>query len=86
MNVQVRAEKLPSRVQIAIADTGGGIPDAVISRIFDPFFTTKEVGKGTGLGLSISQSIIQQHEGKLELDNRPGEGATFSIFLPVEST
>jgi C4-dicarboxylate-specific signal transduction histidine kinase len=70
-------------VVLAFADSGPGVPPALEHRIFDPFFTTKEVGAGTGLGLSITYGIIKDHEGSIELDNRPGEGATFVIELPL---
>ncbi len=69
--------------EIAIADTGCGIPDAIRQKIFDPFFTTKEVGRGTGQGLAIARSIVvDQHHGELRVDSRPGEGTTFTIVLP----
>jgi C4-dicarboxylate-specific signal transduction histidine kinase len=71
------------RVKLAIGDTGPGIPPELEHRIFDPFFTTKEVGAGTGLGLSITYGIIQDHEGSIAVDNRPGEGVTFVIDLPL---
>ena len=70
-------------VEIAVADTGGGIPRGLERRIFDPFFTTKEVGKGTGLGLSITYGIIQEHGGTISVASPPGEGATFLIHLPL---
>lgn len=73
-------------VEIAIADSGLGIPDEVKSRIFDAFFTTKPVGKGTGMGLSISYSIItEKHDGRLMCNSTPGEGTEFVIQLPVVS-
>ena len=68
---------------IHISDTGGGIPESISGRVFEPFFTSKEVGEGTGLGLSISRSIVQRHDGTLELDNRPGVGVTAKIVLPI---
>lgn len=71
-------------VEIAIADTGGGIPDAIRDRVYDPFFTTKPVGKGTGQGLAIARSIVvDKHQGTLHFISAPGQGATFYIRLPV---
>ncbi len=66
---------------IRVKDTGCGIPKENLDKIFDPFFTTRE--NGTGLGLSITQSIIEQHNGRIEVDSAPGKGACFSILLPV---
>lgn len=71
------------RVIIEFTDTGEGIPEENLSRIFDPFFTTKEVGKGTGLGLATSFGIIQEHGGEIHVRSKVGEGATFSIELPL---
>ena len=71
-------------VEIAISDTGRGIPVEVRSRIFDPFFTTKEVGKGTGQGLAIARSVIvEKHGGSLTFETELGKGTTFYIRLPV---
>ncbi|HIK11896.1 MAG TPA: PAS domain S-box protein [Oscillatoriaceae cyanobacterium M33_DOE_052] len=75
----------PHRVAIYIADNGPGIPESVKQRMFDPFFTTKPVGKGTGLGLSISyQIVVDKHQGRLECFSTPGQGAQFTIELPVQ--
>ena len=71
-------------VEIAIIDTGCGIPEKNLKRIFDPFFTSKEVGKGTGLGLSVSHGIVQAHGGAIEVESQIGEGTTFRIYLPLE--
>jgi two-component system, NtrC family, sensor kinase len=71
-------------VEIAIIDTGCGIPQKDLKRIFDPFFTSKEVGKGTGLGLSVSHGIIRAHGGAIEVESTVGKGSTFRIYLPVE--
>ena len=69
-------------VEVALTDTGHGIPPGLERRIFDPFFTTKEVGKGTGLGLSITYGIIKDHGGTISVVSRADEGATFLIRLP----
>src|SRR5881296_714747 len=73
-------------VEVAVADTGHGIPAELKGRIFDPFFTTKGVGKGTGLGLSITYGIIKEHGGTISVVSPPGEGATFLIHLPLAPT
>ena len=70
-------------VFLRIGDTGPGIPPEIRDRIFEPFFTTKEVGRGTGLGLATVYAIIQRHGGTIEVDNRPGHGARFTVYLPA---
>jgi two-component system NtrC family sensor kinase len=71
-------------VEIAITDTGCGIPQENLDKLFEPFFTTKEVGKGTGLGLAVSLGIIQRHGGTIRVQSEVGRGSTFTIWLPVE--
>ena len=71
------------RVRISVADTGPGIPDALLTRIFEPFFTTREVGEGTGLGLSTAYGIVREHGGRLWAENMPGGGARFVVELPL---
>jgi signal transduction histidine kinase len=69
---------------LSIADNGCGITPENLSKIFDPFFTTKEVGKGTGLGLPICLSIVEQHEGTIEVKSEGvGKGTTVVVTLPV---
>jgi PAS domain S-box-containing protein len=70
-------------VEIHVIDNGCGIPPAIRDRIFDPFFTTKPPGKGTGLGLSISHGIVEDHGGTIEVESIPGEGAHFTVSLPL---
>ncbi|HYD44340.1 MAG TPA: ATP-binding protein [Phenylobacterium sp.] len=68
---------------IEVSDDGPGIPPEVMDKIFDPFFTTKPVGEGTGLGLATVYGVIKQADGWIHVESKPGEGATFRIFLPV---
>lgn len=72
-------------VQVEIQDTGTGIAPEDLEHIFDPFFTTKHVSQeyeGTGLGLSIAHQIIQEHQGKVEVQSVKGEGTIFFVSLP----
>jgi two-component system, NtrC family, sensor kinase len=81
--VFIGTKKLNGKVEIKVSDNGNGIPPSAIDKIFQPFFTTKPSGKGTGLGLSMSYEIVTKaHGGKLKVENKEGEGVTFTIILP----
>ena len=83
LDISVRERRDPRFVQVAVIDTGPGIPPDVLPRIFDPFFTTKEVGKNTGLGLSVSYGIVRTHGGYIDVESVGGQGTTVRVDLPV---
>ncbi len=68
------------KVFVRVANSGPPIPEAELERVFDPFFTTRD--EGTGLGLSICSRIADQHDGHLSIENLPGGGVAFTLFLP----
>ncbi|HEY8382217.1 MAG TPA: ABC transporter substrate-binding protein [Microvirga sp.] len=70
-------------VEITVADTGQGIPPAILERVFEPFFTTKEIGKGTGLGLSMVYGFAQQSGGEVRIDSAVGAGTRVTLLLPL---
>ena len=71
-------------VEVAVTDTGPGIPPNILKEIFTPFMTTKR--RGTGLGLPVSRRIVEDHGGWITAESPPGQGATFRVFLPLESS
>ena len=70
-------------IEIKVSDTGIGIAPEIIGAIFDPYFTTKGSGEGTGMGLAMVHGIIKSYGGKISVDSKPGQGALFTIYLPV---
>ena len=79
--IRIECNETPDRVEIAVTDSGKGIPSQVADKIMQPFFTTKELGKGTGLGLSISKGIVEAHHGQLRLD-RASKNTRFIVSVP----
>ncbi len=80
----ISTEVVDGKAHIAIRDTGKGIPKANQGRVFDPGFTTKGVKVGTGLGLSICYRIITEHRGQILVQSEQGQGATFTVVLPMD--
>lgn len=70
---------------LQVSDNGSGIEPEVVAHIFEPFFTTKSADKGTGLGLAVAYGIIRQHKGFLRVETAPGQGAKFTVYLPLTS-
>lgn len=82
--ITVQTRHVGDDVEVRVADSGTGIPEAARSKIFEPFFTTKEVGKGTGQGLSIVYgTIVKKHGGTVNFETELGKGTTFILRLPV---
>jgi len=84
--ITIKTRKDGDRIRIRFSDDGHGIPPEDLGRVFEPGFTTKGRGVGTGLGLAICYRIIEDHGGTLDVASKPGEGATVSITLPIESS
>lgn len=82
--IVVRTDVTGHHVEIAVSDTGPGIPDDVLPQIFDPLFTTRNFG--VGLGLPLVRQILLQHRGSVAVEPNPSGGATFVLRLPIESS
>ncbi len=68
-----------------VRDDGPGIASSDLERVFNPFFTTKPPGKGTGLGLSVSLRIVNELGGDIKLKSEPGNGAAFTVRIPLNN-
>ena len=83
VGVDVPPELDPGRyARVVVRDTGAGIAAEMVERIFEPFFTTKGIGEGTGMGLAIAHGIVASHGGAITAESAPGQGTTFTIYLP----
>jgi len=83
LGVRTRLDGDGKTIRIEFSDTGSGIREDLIGKVFQPFFTTKP--KGTGLGLAISKQMIEQHDGTIDVANRPSGGVMFTIRIPVKT-
>jgi signal transduction histidine kinase len=79
LTITARAEQ--DAIDIAVADTGDGVPRENLSRIMEPLFTTK--ARGIGLGLAMARAIVEKHHGRISVVSEPGQGATFTVRLPA---
>lgn len=86
LQVTSSVDKAQQHVVVRIIDNGSGIKEDVLNHIFEPFFTTKKAGDGTGLGLAITAQIMEQHDGRIEVSSIVGEGTTFTLMLPIQSS
>jgi two-component system NtrC family sensor kinase len=86
-NLWITTERAPDgeSVRVIVRDDGSGIPPEILPRIFEPFLTTKETGRGVGLGLAISHSILERHNGTIEVQSQAGRGTTFTVTLPFDA-
>jgi two-component system sensor histidine kinase ChvG len=80
--VRVTVSAGPESLQVAITDSGPGIPEADLPRLFNRFFTSRGDRHGTGLGLALARAVVEAHGGRIEVRSPPGEGATFVVGLP----
>ena len=83
IEVTTRALPAEGEVEIAVADTGLGVPLEDRKRIFEPFVSTKDSGHGIGLGLFITSEIVREHKGRIVVESEEGHGSTFRVFLPA---
>jgi signal transduction histidine kinase len=82
--IRIATHRDGEQAVLTVEDDGCGIPPEIIGRIYDPFFTTKPVGRGSGQGLSITRSVVvDKHRGTISCASTPGQGATFTIRLPL---
>ncbi|MFN4216292.1 MAG: two-component system sensor histidine kinase NtrB [Brevinematales bacterium] len=81
LKVRTWYDTIRDATAIEIADTGCGIAPDQLQKIFEPYYTTKDYG--TGLGLTITYKIIKEHDGDIQIQSKPGEGTSFTIYLPI---
>ncbi|MBF4482011.1 MAG: ATP-binding protein [Dehalococcoides mccartyi] len=82
----IKTQNMGNYIRMIIEDNGPGISPEIAEKVFDPFFTTKEDSRGTGLGLSVCYGIIMEHDGKIQLESKLGQGTRFIIDLPVKNS
>ena len=83
--LEITANLSNGDVVVTITDTGKGIPPEIKDKVFEPFFTTKSAGEGSGLGLDICKKIVDNHDGRIDVESRPGK-TKFSVHLPITAS
>jgi len=86
LKITTRHHPKARKIIIHFEDTGEGIPREHLTKLFEPFFTTKKKGKGVGLGLSVAYGIVEEHGGSINVKSKVGQGATFSVELPIDES
>ncbi|MCJ7539296.1 MAG: ATP-binding protein, partial [Desulfobacterales bacterium] len=86
LKITTRHHPKARKIVIHFEDTGEGIPPEHVPKLFEPFFTTKKKGKGVGLGLSVAYGIVQEHGGSINVKSKVGQGAIFSVELPIDES
>lgn len=84
--IEVRLRSSNEKILLSVSDNGYGIHEDLKEKIFEPFFTTKDVDKGTGIGLSLVNTIVKEHEGKIDLNSKEGKGTKITIELPISNS
>jgi signal transduction histidine kinase len=80
--LSVTTRTTAARVQVRITDTGAGMNSEQVQRVFEPFYTTKS--QGLGLGMAYAKKVVEQHQGTIRIESRPGAGTTVEIELPAQ--
>jgi signal transduction histidine kinase len=84
--ITLRTRAAGAMLRVRVEDNGAGIPPEQHARVFEPGFTTRDGRVSMGLGLAICRQIIEQHDGRIELESTPGAGAAFTVCLPLRTT
>ena len=82
--LSISVKQVNNNIEVAISDSGPGIPNVIKEHIFEPLFTTKNKGEGTGLGLDITKRIVDRHNGSITFETEEGIGTTFIVTLPID--